>query len=655
MYKKIILFFFVASLIVSCSEFEESVVPGNPALANCQGVFFPSTNKTAIEMEPTEPTELLITIARTDTVNAVEVPIIVTVNDEDVYVVPQTVSFAALEKTTQFKVTFANAGEGVAYKLSLKVEGDEFVNPYGAGVTYLNTSVTRIKWTLTEEPFIFVDPVGIWGYDIEAFGMYVETYYAEVGDAIRYRLKNAYHITYNEPDEDGIYDGYPDEILANCEYAKNYYFDDSEDRYITIEVDENGDVIMYRSLTGLVFDPVDGTVDIGSSDLYLNGSFPWGTLEDDIITFPDESLFVFLSEYGAYTLQPTKIYLTKEAYLADNMKIKDFNDIDTDEIEGEVSEFESKAYGNTWETSLFVAVDIDKENDESEYKNLYYLSDLYAKGFGLAFYYDGKTVKIPANQLTGAKFMNQNIYVSPSETINSSVTTTAKGVTVYTFGLKFHYKDGTFLGEFAETFYYSEDPILYSIDDFCGNFTLTGPSLFGGAAINIAVSIEKGTEANSLVIKGIEFAESVSATFDPVNLVMDIDSQELDDYEEDGEVYYMEFDTYPNGLLSFVKNLKDQIVLSPKSDARGYLIYGENYDDEEDAGYFDGYYNLVFTPSTSKSSSAIKSSASLSLPKVKELKKAPIIEKEKCSQNNFSIQSKESRKEQLKRNAIPIF
>ena len=671
MNKIILSFFFIAAgLLVSCSDYVDKVEPGPPVPANCQGVFFPTTNKAVVEMEPTEPTELMITIARMDTTNAVDVPITVTVNDDNVFVVPKTVSFAKMQKTTQFKVTFPKAGEGVAYKLTLAVQGDEFVNPYNAGAPFVNTSVTRIKWSLTSEPFIFVEPVGSWGYNIPSFAMYVETYKAVVGSSTRYRLKNAYRITNDGPDADGIFDGYPADYLAASPYTDDFYFDDSEARYITLEIDNNGNVYMEPSKTGFYFDShVDGMVTLGSIYKNLNddiSKYPLGTLDGDIITFPDNSLFVGLDILGkSYILQSTKIYLTKEAYLADNMKIRDFNDVEYEEIPGAVSEFESKAYGGGWNQILSKAIDIDETNPDSEYKNLYFLPDLYANNFGVAFYYDGKTVKIPAAQPIGKKFMNQNIYVSQSTTVQSSVTTTTKGVTVYTLGLKFHYKDGTVLGEFAETYYYSKDPISYSIDDFCGNYTMTGTSFFGLPPANRAVSITKGMSANSLTIKGILYAASISATFDPVSVSMNIAPQQLADYEEDGAVYYMELDTYakaPSGtaVLTFTKNLKDQIVLKPTSAAIGYLIYGENYDDEADAGWFDGYYNLVFTPRAASSSISMKSSVAYPHPIVKtstkELNNVSIIEREKCSNGNFSIQSKASLKKALKHiNAVPIF
>ena len=110
---------------------EREVSPQTPA--GCHGVYFPSTNITSTEIDPDDPTEITITIERTNSSVAVEVPISITVNDDNVYVVPQRVAFAAGEKSVQFQVTFPSADVGITYRLSLTVQGDEYVNPYGSG------------------------------------------------------------------------------------------------------------------------------------------------------------------------------------------------------------------------------------------------------------------------------------------------------------------------------------------------------------------------------------------------------------------------------------------------------------------------------------------------------------------------------------------
>ena len=663
MNKRILLFFFAASLLVSCSEYKETVEPGPPALANCQGVFFPTTNKAAIELEPTAPTEIMLTIARLDTVNAVEVPITVTVNDGNVFVVPQKVSFAASKKTTQLKVTFPTAGEGITYKLSLKFEGDEFVNPYGSGVTYLNTSVTRIKWNKLN-PFIYIDGTFIRVFAVPGvYPQYVETEKAEVGGATRYRFKNVYASLATDEDEYGILNGFPWNDPGDYDEDNNYY--------TIIIVNENGTVSMERHNIGV--DWGYGYFIIGSALGNISSATaadnPLGSFSEGKIVFPANSLFINLPTVGSFICDKssTVIYTTLEAYLADNMKIKDFNDVEYKKIPGAVSEFESKAYGNGWDQIFSKAIDIDEENDASEYKNLFYLPDLYAKNFGLAFYYDGKTVKIPANQRIGRKAFQQDVYVSQSDKVQSSVITTNNGLTTYTLGLKFHYKDGTVVGDFAEKFFYSKDGVEYSIDDFCGNFTLTGiaedPDEDDDASF--PVTIKKGIAKNSLIISGWSlnweprYTTNVEATFDPVTSTMSIASeQELNKYAG-YSMMLVNFDEedFTDEPMVFSRKLNGKLELTPTSEAIGYFMLLDH--PTYSWVIYDGQYDIAFTPRSGAAvqSLATKSASSFSLPPAKSRTtvKGKIVRKEKSLEGYFSIQPKESFKKAPLKDAVPVF
>ncbi|MDR1809352.1 MAG: hypothetical protein LBR34_02970, partial [Prevotella sp.] len=204
-----------------------------------------------------------------------------------------------------------------------------------------------------------------------------------------------------------------------------------------------------------------------------------------------------------------------EGYEGEIPEVINYNSMAVEEIPGAVSELHSTAFFNgIWAQTLTKAVDLHPDTPESLYKNLYYLPDLYADGYGLAFYYDGTTVDIPASQKTGAQYRSQDVYVSQSETIESTVAI-VNGITVYTLGLAFHLADGTSLGDFAETLYYSENPIEYAIEDFYGNYKLTGTTAFEGYPDALMdVTIAAGATTNTLVITGIDFAESVEAEFD---------------------------------------------------------------------------------------------------------------------------------------------
>jgi len=131
---------------VACQEEKPEWKPVDPP-GPTQGVFFPAGNPPAvIEMEP--PAEFTVTISRNNKAGAVEVPITVLKNEGNIFVVPNKVSFADGEETTQFKVSFPTAQPKVPYQLTLEVQGDQYVDIYGLTNTTFSTNVTLIKWNL---------------------------------------------------------------------------------------------------------------------------------------------------------------------------------------------------------------------------------------------------------------------------------------------------------------------------------------------------------------------------------------------------------------------------------------------------------------------------------------------------------------------------
>lgn len=638
----------VAFTIAACSEYEDTIEPSPEVPAGNQGVYFPSSNTNVFELEPTAPTEITLTIARAESSGAVDVPIVVEINDEDVFNVPQTVSFADGETEKEFTVSFPSAGEGITYKLKLAVEGDEYVNPYATALPYVTTNVTRIKWEPVEEPMVYIDGTFTALFGVDLFPMYVNAEKAVLGDVVRYRFKNAYDVPSGDPDEDGIYDGYP--------YNADGDVDVNNDYYTIIEIDDpdgtSGDVYMFPHNTGV--DWGYGMIAIGSK------SNSYGKLANDVITFPSGSLFFSMANYnGAAKYTPaeaTLIYLTKEAFIAANMKIEDYNDVEYEAIVGEVGEFESAAYSDNWSQTLAKAIDIDPENEESEYKDLYYLANLYAEGYGVAFYYtEGGDVKIPENQPIGREVFGKDIYVSPSETIESSVEVNAKGVSIYTLGLIFHFEDGTIVGDFAEKFFYSETAVVYAKEDFIGDFLMTGPSQFSGSdPANMNVTIAAGTDENSLVITGIDYAAEVTATYDPSTSMMSVAPQSLADYVGANGTYDMTlFTTDADGVsetsaIDFTFNMQGDMVIASTSVGDGYLLRSEAI-----GGWVDGYYNLVFSPVQTKSagintqslsSFAVRSDADMIVKEADELSGA----------NNFKVIGKKNPKK-LKSNTQLVF
>lgn len=591
-------------LFAACNDYVDTEETSPSVSEGCQGVYFPSSNTSAFEMEPTETTEITLTIARTNTTSAADIPITVETNDSSIFTVPETVSFSAGDTAVDFTITFPNAAEGTTYNLNLTVDGDDYVNTYSAEASYLETSVTRIKWETVSEPIVYVDGTfaTLWGVDIVA--MYVEAEKAELASVTRYRFKNAYNAP-TSVDDDGIYDGY--------RYTSEDEFDTSTDYYTIIEIDASNNVYMYPHDIGVDWDY--GMISIGciypdvSDD---NDTYPWGTLEDDVITFPSQSLYFSMADYNSgskYSAStPTYIYFNKDDYLAANMAIDDYNSIDYDLIAGDVGLFESAAYSSTWNQAIYSAVNVDSLNEESEYLDLYYLSDLYASGYGVAFYCyeeDNKII-IPENQPIGTTTFGKAIYVSASNEVESSFAVSTKGVKTYTLGLTFHYEDGTVLGDFAEVFYYSEDAIVYSKDNYLGDFILSGTSPWGYDDAAMSVTITEDDNSN-LIIEGVDYADSIYASFNTDNSSMIIYPQYLPDYGSyDITLYTYDGSNYSTDSLAFALNPAGVISVASTSPTSGYLLYSSAA-----GGFIDGYYDLILTPDTEK---AAKLSTSLETP-----------------------------------------
>jgi len=600
---------FAMTSLYSCKDDAPVYEPAEMLDGTTQGIFFPSTNQAVFELEPTEPTQITLTIARSSTTGAIDVPITVYLNTNDVFVAPATVSFADGEAEKDFTVSFPNAQEGVTYELRLSVQGDQYVNTYGSAAPYVATKVTRIKWTATAEPLIYIDGTFSALFGVSLLPMYVEAEKAEVTGMVRYRIKNAYDVPSGdgEPDADGIYDGYP--------YNAPGEFDESNDYYTIIEIN-NATNEVFMDAHDIGVDWGYGMMSIGSVYRNLsedNEKYPLGKLSGDVITFGKNSLYFSMANYndgGKYPAEnPTVIYLTKDAFYAANMKIENFNDLEYVEIEGEVGEFESAAFGDSWNQSLSKAVDVDPDNEASEYKDLYYLSNLYTNGYGVAFYYNEEEdkLKVVENQKIGVQVFGKDLYVSQSDEVKSTVEVNAKGVTVYSLGLMFHFEDGTIVGDFTERFYYSEEPAIYEKADFLGAFIMTGTSQFSGEPpADFEVTIADGEQADQLVITGIDYAEEVIAGFDAATNTLSIAPQALADFVTSSATYDMTLytttiagDVSTTAAIDLTFNMQGSLIIKPSSEADGYLIRSEVA-----GGWLDGYYGIEFSPATTRSAVA---------------------------------------------------
>lgn len=269
---------------------------------DCIGAYFSESNTYSYELDPTI-TSITLTVGRDKTAGAATVPVKVINNSENIFVIPESVSFASGEAETTMEVTFPNAEMGVEYSFELTFDS-EYVNPY-KGASLARTSIQRIKW----EPIgmgVYVDGTVSTFFGVSPMAVGLEIEKADLGSSMKYRFYNAYAPAGDYISRDPvIYDGYP------------YNEDFLGDRLFVLTSTIDG-VIMQVAQTGLNLgygEMVIGTV-YGNLSNDIK-TYPLGTIANDVITFPLNSLFIQDNDgASAAGKNETKLYLSIDAYKA---------------------------------------------------------------------------------------------------------------------------------------------------------------------------------------------------------------------------------------------------------------------------------------------------------------------------------------------------
>lgn len=139
------------------------VVPyekGEGDVDGCYGVYFPVQDATGPHTyDPSQDTEIVFTVARTNSVGAITVPVTYSESHEGIFEVGQ-VKFEDGQSETTLTVTFPESANGVEYKLSLGINDPLYASKYADGDTYVDFSVLRVEWKyflnpVTNEPAVF--------------------------------------------------------------------------------------------------------------------------------------------------------------------------------------------------------------------------------------------------------------------------------------------------------------------------------------------------------------------------------------------------------------------------------------------------------------------------------------------------------------------
>lgn len=136
----------VTTFLVSCEDFEDTVVPSPTVSVEPNQVFFPTDNETGFLVEPTA-TSIDITISRADATGAIEVALTTIVNTDNSFTVPTSVSFAAgaVSSTITIGINHDNATPGKPLKVGIST-GDNYYNPYSSDLPEYHAVVTVLDW-----------------------------------------------------------------------------------------------------------------------------------------------------------------------------------------------------------------------------------------------------------------------------------------------------------------------------------------------------------------------------------------------------------------------------------------------------------------------------------------------------------------------------
>lgn len=282
---------------------------------NCPGVYFSADNSYELELEPEAALEMTLKVARTNTEGAATVKVEVLSNTENVFEVPETITFEAGQAEAPLTIKFPNAEIGLSYSYELKFgEGD--YNPYADQQTYVSGNIIRIKWNPVETAILLDGTVANFFGVPYPTAHYVTAEMAKLPTGVtKVRLLNPFAPATADADADGVYTGYPYNEAA-----------DMTGRDVKMLIDIVGkEATMAQTLMG--FDWGYGEFFCGSvyPDLADDKeTYPLGEVSTDedgnliSIVFGANSLYSGMLEYnnaGAYPVtDPTCIFFSVDAW-----------------------------------------------------------------------------------------------------------------------------------------------------------------------------------------------------------------------------------------------------------------------------------------------------------------------------------------------------
>lgn len=403
-FNKYMLIALAACALASCGDDENYVAGEQDSLSAYGNIYFPTTAY-EVELEPTEPTTYSIDIYRSDSSQAVTVPI--TLEGDTEVITATDATFAANQGKTTIELSFPNAEVGTQYSVTISAKNTMYLTP-------CTFSVNRVKWNDV-------------GYYYDEDGNKVEGYCNYTDDLLTtfYSVNNTTHpVKVQERDDKKGY------FRVFNAYGEGFYYndpgdwDDSQDYYIFIDATNPkkvfipsrcvqgmnwayGNFIIYSMAGYYLENPSKGTPD----DYY-------GTYANGKITFPVDALLFGMSGYndgGLYSSNSNgafKLVIDPDLdpYQADIEKDFDWDDVFT-------GEFSSAMLDNVSQVTLCKGTCTTTKDDcdstfAATYGTAYAIADMYAVDYPIYFgVKDGKiTLPISDPQPTGIKALNEDVY-----------------------------------------------------------------------------------------------------------------------------------------------------------------------------------------------------------------------------------------------------
>ena len=289
--------------MVACSE-DNTYEPGAPEVEGCYDVYFPDANTLEtqgptgdVSLDPTEATEFTYTLYRNNTDGEIVVPVNVTKNTDNKFVVSE-IKFLDGEDVAEFQVSLLESEIGVTYSFALSIDDPQYVKQYDSrNANSISINVTRVKWvdvgtcSFTEDVL-----TGYWNfgfnpanptYDVKvqvradsideaAFKAALDGTGSDAGLSGIYRIVNGWRVGVWADPEDTTLDSDPQYVVINANPYNKVWIPLQE-----LGLTVNGGMTSIYSLAAYYYDNDKTPTD----DMF-------GKIEGGALTFPTRALLM---------------------------------------------------------------------------------------------------------------------------------------------------------------------------------------------------------------------------------------------------------------------------------------------------------------------------------------------------------------------------